>query len=466
MTRGDGEDPGGTAELPWAEPAGASSASGDAGDPFGTVDDEAVVRRYNPDVAALRAEAHDYRRALQRLSAVSEVTAGIVHDVRNALHVSLFQSSYLEGVLESPELAESARSIHQASVHAERLLCDLLSLARGRNARVSVVDTVEMLARCRRLVEHVARRQVDCAFHADRGVWRVAVEPHQLEAAIINLSANARDAMPDGGHLVVTARNVARGSGELPTSLPDDDYVAFVVQDTGTGMSAEVLARATEPFFTTKAHDHGTGIGLSMVQSFAQRHGGAFLLESALGRGTSARILLPRAADPVTADEQCRPSVQEALARVRARLTTSWMLAVLDAWRGACPYDGFPRPFTLESAIEEVLDVTVVLAVDDTRAPPALHLQRLGDTLARLRQVPVNDPRPVDPSFITVARYQEALRLGVPLYERVQGVVRDGHPVAFERLILPVATDGRRVSHLYGVMAIPAVAREARAPFA
>jgi len=417
---------------------------------------------YDPDVSAALAEANDYRRALQRLSAVSEVTAGIVHDVRNALHVSLFQSSYLEGVLSTAEYAESARSIHQACIHAERLLCDLLSLARGRSARVSVVDTGEMLSKCRRMVEHVARRQVECAFHADRGVWPVAVEPHQLEAAIINLSANARDAMPDGGHLVVTVRNAPRGSTGLPSQLPDDDYVVFLVQDTGTGMTPEVLARATEPFFTTKANDRGTGIGLAMVQAFVERHGGAFHLESAPDRGTSARIVLPRAVEPVGSDARCRPSVEEALSRVRARLTLPWMLTLLDAWRDACPLDGFPRPFRIDAALEEVREDTVVLAVDDSLTPPALRLQRLGETLARLRQVPPSEARPMSPSFLTVARYQEVLRLGVPLYERAEGVLGDGAAVEFERLILPAATDGKRVSHLYGVMAIPAVAREWR----
>ena len=127
----------------------------------------------------------------------------------------------------------------------------------------------------------------------------VRVDANQLELALLNLAVNARDAMPNGGLLAITARNLP---SEVPAQLPPGDYVSISVRDTGEGMAAEVLARAIEPFFTTKPMGKGTGLGLAMVHGFAAQSGGYVQIESRVGEGTTVEIVLPRAA--VFADQE------------------------------------------------------------------------------------------------------------------------------------------------------------------
>ena len=126
-------------------------------------------------------------------------------------------------------------------------------------------------------------------------VWAIVVDPNQLENALLNLCINARDAMPDGGRLAITARN---RPSELQSAnaqdLPAGEYVVMSVTDTGSGMPKEVIERAFEPFFTTKPLGEGTGLGLSMIYGFAHQSGGKVWLESELGRGTQVHLCLPR----------------------------------------------------------------------------------------------------------------------------------------------------------------------------
>jgi len=135
------------------------------------------------------------------------------------------------------------------------------------------------------------RAEVACG----KGLWPVYVDASQLEAAIINLVINARDAMPDGGRLRVSARNRSRKDAALKRHGLTDDYVELSVADTGTGMAPEVKARAFEPFFTTKEAGKGTGLGLSTIYGFVRQSGGAIAIDSELGSGTTIRLFLPRA---------------------------------------------------------------------------------------------------------------------------------------------------------------------------
>jgi len=123
-------------------------------------------------------------------------------------------------------------------------------------------------------------------------LWAAMVDPSQIEAAIVNLAINARDAMPDGGVLTIATRNRTIGPGG---ALAPGDYVAVCVSDTGTGMSPEVMARAFEPFFTTKEPGRGSGLGLSQVHGQAMQSGGDVLIESVLGDGTTVTLMMPRA---------------------------------------------------------------------------------------------------------------------------------------------------------------------------
>src|SRR5258708_36362753 len=128
-------------------------------------------------------------------------------------------------------------------------------------------------------------------------VWSVSVDPGQIEGAILNLAINARDAMANGGTLTVETTNVHCEPWTSPVQLMPGDYAVVSVTDTGTGMTDEVRARAFDPFFTTKDIGKGTGLGLSQVYGIAGQSGGTAVIDSAIGRGTTVRIYLPRAAE-------------------------------------------------------------------------------------------------------------------------------------------------------------------------
>ena len=131
--------------------------------------------------------------------------------------------------------------------------------------------------------------RIELEFVFGAGLPKVQADPAQLESAILNLCVNARDAMPEGGRVTIEAADTP------------DGFVAVTVTDTGTGMTAEQIVRAMEPFYTTKPEGRGTGLGLPMVQGFAEQSGGRLELSSQPGRGTSARIVLPRVAQPAVA---------------------------------------------------------------------------------------------------------------------------------------------------------------------
>jgi signal transduction histidine kinase len=126
-------------------------------------------------------------------------------------------------------------------------------------------------------------------------VWAVFVDPGQMEHAVLNLALNARDAMPDGGVLTIGTANRPAMPPEIAADLAPGDYVELSVADTGAGMAADVLARAVEPFYTTKEPGQGSGLGLSQVYGIARQSGGAMRIESEAGGGTIVRLYLPRA---------------------------------------------------------------------------------------------------------------------------------------------------------------------------
>lgn len=161
----------------------------------------------------------------------------------------------------------------------------------------------------RTLGEHIAITLVD-----GKDLWPVLIDAAQLDSAIVNLSVNARDAMPDGGMLTIETANtgIDENSAEMFPGLAPGDYVTVSVTDTGTGMPPEILARVFEPFFTTKETDRGTGLGLAMVYGFVKQSGGHVTVYSEVGTGTTFRLYLPRA---------MQADVVEALPEIRADLS-------------------------------------------------------------------------------------------------------------------------------------------------
>ena len=317
------------------------------------------------------------------------------------------------------------------------------------------MDTLALMTSCQSLIQRLLRQSVECVFSADNDLWPVAVQPEQLEAALLNLVANARDAMPAGGRARIATRNVPKGA-PLSHGLPPGDYVCFSVEDTGLGMAPEVLAKATEAFFTTKPADRGTGLGLAMVDAFATEAGGALDIHSELGRGTKVDILLPRAPRrprPLDAADQ-RYSILE---RIRRRVRTPWLIDVLDAWSKVSGAGGLPRPESLESVLIDHSSCSLVLAVDGAVEPFELRLVRLGQRLVELlersavQHMALNGPE-VFGSLATT--YRRALRSRCPNYQFARHCFGHGSHTEIERLVLPAAVDDPTVSHLFGVVLI------------
>lgn len=245
-----------------------------------------------------RRDAEDALRQSQKMEAVGQLTGGIAHDFNNLLQVVLGYSDIVRGYAERHDDAKLERAIGNIRTAAERgarLTSQLLAFARkqrldGRPLNLnSLVDHLTDMA-MRTLGANI-RLELDMA----PDLWNSRLDPVQAELAILNLLINARDAMPQGGTVTISTSNrvIAEADAVVFGSIPAGRYVSLDIEDTGMGMSADVLARVLDPFFTTKEEGKGTGLGLSMVYGFAKQSGGTIRLYSEPGQGTTAKLLFP-----------------------------------------------------------------------------------------------------------------------------------------------------------------------------
>jgi len=251
-----------------------------------------------------RAQAEGVLREAQKMQAIGQLTGGIAHDFNNLLQVILGNLEFVRAKLTDD--ARLQQRIERAAWAAQRgatLTGQLLAFARKQPLAPAAIDLAatmpDLIPLLRRtLGEHIEVRYVETA-----GLWPAMADPAQLEAAVLNLALNARDAMPGGGRLTIELGNkvldeeYARDHAEV---VPGD-YALVAVSDTGHGMTPEVVARVFEPFFTTKPDGKGTGLGLAMVFGFVKQSGGHVKVYSEPGEGTTVKIYLPRAVGAVAA---------------------------------------------------------------------------------------------------------------------------------------------------------------------
>lgn len=234
----------------------------------------------------------------ERLRAVGELTGGVAHDFNNLLTVILGNAELLADDLEAqPHLCELARMTQNAAERAAELTRHLLAFSRRQALTPAVTDVAALVGGMSALLRRALGEHVEIETVCRSDLWQALVDPAQLESAVLNLSINARDAMPGGGALMIELSNVHLngGGGGWEEEPATGDYVLVAVSDTGTGMTADVLARVFEPFFTTKETGKGSGLGLSMVYGFARQSKGQIKITSEPGRGTTVRLFLPRA---------------------------------------------------------------------------------------------------------------------------------------------------------------------------
>jgi len=250
--------------------------------------------------------AEDTLRQVQKMDAVGQLTGGVAHDFNNLLMAISSSLSMLEKRI--PHDPQSLRLIENAQQGAQRgaaLTQRMLAFARRQDLKPERVDVPSLARGMTDLVQRTLGPAWPLQLDFPEELPPVLADVNQLEMALLNLAVNARDAMPDGGAIRISAEHTfveAPEAGGLTTGR----YIRLSVTDRGEGMDAETLARATEPFFTTKGVGKGTGLGLSMVHGLAKQLDGTFVLESAPGRGTTACLWLPAADE---ADEPAAPAV-------------------------------------------------------------------------------------------------------------------------------------------------------------
>ncbi len=252
---------------------------------------------------AERQAAIEQLHEAQKLETLGQLTGGVAHDFNNLLTPIVGTLDLLQRKLAGQD-ARTDRWITNALQSGERaktLVQRLLGFARRQELSSAPVDVGALIDGMRDLVASSIGPTIELRLRCARDLPQALADPNQLELAILNLCVNARDAMPDGGSLTIAAESALIGPGS-ETKLPPGDYLRLSIIDTGTGMDSATLARAVEPFFSTKEMGRGTGLGLSMVHGLTAQLGGAFVLGSEPGRGTRADLYLPVTHDRADAD--------------------------------------------------------------------------------------------------------------------------------------------------------------------
>ncbi|QPF94510.1 PAS domain-containing sensor histidine kinase [Bradyrhizobium commune] len=234
----------------------------------------------------------------QKFDALGQLTGGVAHDFNNLLMIISGSLHILKkSGTEDAKLDRAISAIETATRRGAALTSQLLTFARRQSVNPQAIDFAERIASIREVLDAGIGSSVHLAFDVARDLWPIRTDASELETALLNLVINARDAMPDGGTVTISARNVV-----MDETLLAGEFVAIDVADTGLGIPSDVVDKIFEPFFTTKPIGKGTGLGLSQVHGFAHQAGGTVKVASELGKGTAFTILLPRGTDAPVRD--------------------------------------------------------------------------------------------------------------------------------------------------------------------
>jgi two-component system, cell cycle sensor histidine kinase and response regulator CckA len=258
-------------------------------------------------------------RQTQKLDALGKLAGGVAHDFNNRLLIIMGYTELLRSELPADSgLAEQANMVLASAQRSAALTRQLLAYSRRQVLKPEAFNINETVDRVRSLLERLIgeRIQLVTALGAHNAVYS---DPGQIEQVILNLAINARDAMPQGGRLVLETSDVALGPGE-DAGLPAGDYVTLCVSDTGIGIPEEIVPHIFEPFFTTKEVGQGTGLGLSMVEGIVRQSGGAVRVATRVGQGSRFSVHLPRASDAPPARYQAVSAAPQAISRFETAL--------------------------------------------------------------------------------------------------------------------------------------------------
>jgi signal transduction histidine kinase len=247
---------------------------------------------------AQRERMEDQLRQSQKMEAVGQLTGGLAHDFNNLLagitgSLELVQTRARQG--RTAEMQRFISTAQEAANRAAALTHRLLAFSRRQTLDPKPTDVARLTDGMGDLISRTVGPSIELEIASAPGLWATLVDPNQLENALLNLCINARDAMPDGGRIVIEAKNIdLTGGNAAARGLPPGQYLSLSVSDTGTGMALDVIERAFDPFFTTKPIGQGTGLGLSMVYGFVRQSDGQVRIQSEVGKGTTVSLYLPR----------------------------------------------------------------------------------------------------------------------------------------------------------------------------
>jgi PAS domain S-box-containing protein len=285
---------------------------------FAKVTRDITARR---DADAALADAREALFQSQKLEAIGQLTGGVAHDFNNLLMAVIGSLELME-----PRLTHDPQALNllgNALAGARRgaaLTKRMLAFARKQELKPTAIDLRALVQEISSLLQRSAGPTITIDTVFPLTLHQTLVDGNQLELALLNLVMNARDAMPEGGHIIITSRNETIEQSGHRTALPPGNYVSLSVTDDGHGMDPATLERAAEPFFTTKGIGKGTGLGLSMVHGLAEQSGGRLLLRSQEGRGTTAELWLPMAGTSVAAPARAPEPEPEANATAQSIL--------------------------------------------------------------------------------------------------------------------------------------------------
>jgi PAS domain S-box-containing protein len=252
------------------------------------------VMRFIRDISG-QLKQEEALRQNQRMDALGQLTGGIAHDFNNLLTVIMGSLELADRGANPRDTLDLIRDANDAAKMGARLTSRLLSFSRQRKLEPAVVNLNEVTSNVMELLRRSIGETIAISTSMTRDIKPIHADPSEIENTILNLAINSRDAMPNGGRLIIETQNLSIASQDdgVAYGLVPGEYVRMSISDTGTGMPPEVIARAFEPFFTTKAPGRGTGLGLASIYGFVKQSGGNATIYSELGRGTTVHLYLP-----------------------------------------------------------------------------------------------------------------------------------------------------------------------------
>lgn len=266
---------------------------------------ETLEQRIGEAIAEREATAEALRQS-QKMEAIGQLTGGLAHDFNNMLTGVIGSLDLIRRFLDAGRTEQVLRYLDAAETSAQRaaaLTARLLAFGRRQSLDIRPTDVNQLVLGMEDLLRRTLGEQVDMAVELANDLPPASTDANQLENALLNLCINARDAMPQGGHLTIetTTMHLDAGFAQTGEDLQPGSYVVLSVSDNGQGMSEDTMTKVFEPFFTTKPIGQGTGLGLSMIYGFLKQSGGHVRIYSELGKGTSVKLFVPRSGEPVMA---------------------------------------------------------------------------------------------------------------------------------------------------------------------